>query len=472
MTPVDLENRAYVDRLCRLLDEDLDFHDQDSGYASHNIHSFPAKFPPQLPRKFIQTLTLPGETVLDPMMGSGTTVLEAFLLGRRGIGFDIDPLAVMLAKTKVSPISYHDAVLWSRKILSNARESFFSRERALYDEMDRMWDKETRCFVDYWFSREVQLALTALAVEINKINDENLRNFFSVIFSSIIITKSGGVSLALDLAHTRPHRVARAIDWNGYLLEMDHSKKSEIKKLSKKIRSPFDEFERKCTHILKVMSENGLNSDQLSMEHLSDWESMIIQPDISICDARNLLLDNESVDIIITSPPYASHAIDYMRAHKFSLVWLGYTIRELSEKRRAYIGGESIEGYTFESLPAYTSSVIACLARIDVRKSMVLRRYYSEMKAILREMFRVLKRGRVAIVVVGGSKMREQNVEIDVCLREIGESLGFSVPRIGIRRLDRNRRMMPAGNQIDTKSQIQRRMHEEFVIGFYKPLID
>lgn len=171
MTSVDLENRAYVDRLCRVLEEDLDFHDQDSGYASHNIHSFPAKFPPQLPRKFIQTLTLPGETVLDPMMGSGTTVLEAFLLGRRGIGFDIDPLAVMLAKTKVSPISYHDAVLWSRKILSNARESFFSRERALYDEMDRMWDKETRCFVDYWFSREVQLALTALTVEINKIHD-------------------------------------------------------------------------------------------------------------------------------------------------------------------------------------------------------------------------------------------------------------------------------------------------------------
>jgi tRNA G10 N-methylase Trm11 len=125
MTPVDLENRAYVDRLCRVLEEDLDFHDQDSGYSSHNIHSFPAKFPPQLPRKFIQTLTLPGETVLDPMMGSGTTVLEAFLLGRRGIGFDIDPLAVMLAKTKVSPLSYHDAVLWSRKILSKCEIVFF-----------------------------------------------------------------------------------------------------------------------------------------------------------------------------------------------------------------------------------------------------------------------------------------------------------------------------------------------------------
>lgn len=150
--PLDLENQVYIDRLCHLLEEDLDFHDQDSGYASHNIHSFPAKFPPQLPRKFIQALTLPGETVLDPMMGSGTTVLEAFLLGRRGIGFDTDPLAVMLAKAKVSPISHHDAVIWNKRIIGNARDSFFFRERALYDEMDWMWDEATIIFADYWFS--------------------------------------------------------------------------------------------------------------------------------------------------------------------------------------------------------------------------------------------------------------------------------------------------------------------------------
>ncbi|MGQ9827858.1 MAG: DNA methyltransferase [Roseiflexus sp.] len=70
-----------LEKLKGLLSEDLDFHDQDSRYAFHNFHAFPAKFPPQLPRKFIQSLTLPGETVLDPMMGSGTTILEAFLAG-------------------------------------------------------------------------------------------------------------------------------------------------------------------------------------------------------------------------------------------------------------------------------------------------------------------------------------------------------------------------------------------------------
>ena len=80
----------YRERLISLLSQDLDFHGSDSGYATHNFHSFPAKFPPQLPRKFINGLTNPGDVVLDPMVGSGTTIVEASLAGRQGIGFDIE----------------------------------------------------------------------------------------------------------------------------------------------------------------------------------------------------------------------------------------------------------------------------------------------------------------------------------------------------------------------------------------------
>jgi len=83
-----LSEKSYRERLVDLLSQDLDFHGRDSGYASDNFHSFPAKFPPQLPRKFIEALTAPGDVVLDPMMGSGTTVLEAFLSGRRGVGVE------------------------------------------------------------------------------------------------------------------------------------------------------------------------------------------------------------------------------------------------------------------------------------------------------------------------------------------------------------------------------------------------
>ena len=70
-------------RMVTVLEEDLDFHQHTSSYATHNLHAFPAKFPPQLPRKFIDVLTEPHESLLDPMMGSGTTVLEGDLANRR-----------------------------------------------------------------------------------------------------------------------------------------------------------------------------------------------------------------------------------------------------------------------------------------------------------------------------------------------------------------------------------------------------
>ena len=74
-----LGGKNYFEKLVHSLETDLNFQENANGFHSaHKVHSFPAKFPPQLPRKFILALTEPGDIVLDPMMGSGTTILESF----------------------------------------------------------------------------------------------------------------------------------------------------------------------------------------------------------------------------------------------------------------------------------------------------------------------------------------------------------------------------------------------------------
>ena len=62
------------DSLVSLLEQDLSFRDTRR-YLIHNLHAFAAKFPPALPRFFIEGLTVPGETVLDPMAGSGVSIV-------------------------------------------------------------------------------------------------------------------------------------------------------------------------------------------------------------------------------------------------------------------------------------------------------------------------------------------------------------------------------------------------------------
>lgn len=73
--------------------------------AANSLHevSYRACFKPQLPRFFVERLTRPGDTVYDPFMGRGTTVLEAALLSRRPIGCDINPLSAVLVAPRLHP---------------------------------------------------------------------------------------------------------------------------------------------------------------------------------------------------------------------------------------------------------------------------------------------------------------------------------------------------------------------------------
>lgn len=430
---IELKSSLYRDRLSQLLQSDLDFRGKSSTYSSHAIHAFPAKFPPQIPRTFIENLTAPGEIVLDPMMGSGTTLLEAAILNRRAVGIDIDPLALRISHTKLNPNQVDILKEAGERASVNAQSQLQENPAGLLEKLHSRLKAENLEFINYWFLPATQLELLALLEEIESIQNDTVRSFLLLNFSAIIITKSGGVSLALDLAHTRPHR-----------------------NLSKTIKPAILEFRKR----LKKNLQNIADHDFKSVNFLTAEGNI-----------ENLPLSENSVDLIVTSPPYASNAIDYMRAHKFSLVWMGYPMSALSELRQKYIGGDALKGIHLLPLPDFSQAVIAQLAAVDNKKAQVLHRYYSEMTLALGEMYRVLKPGKAAVVVVGNSIMRGISTETDRCLGEIGKQAGFDLVHIGIRNLDRDKRMLPARNNgnRDITSQIEARMHQEYVLGFIKP---
>ena len=417
--------------LARLLDQDLSFTGGDRPHPLHAIHAFAAKFPAQLPRYFIEGLSEPGETVLDPMAGSGSTLLEGWLTGRQVVGVDLDPLAARQCRAKttwVAPAVVEEA---GRTVLADARRRV-EVDHPL-ETIRRELDDATNAFLDYWFLAETQVELAALALQIRGETSPVLRNLLEVLFSATIVTKSGGVSRARDLAHSRPHRVA-----------------------DKAPRSPFRVFENQVRQAVRAFAE---------VTELGGASGSFIS-----ADSRNLPLANNSVDLVVTSPPYAN-ALDYMRAHKFSLVWLGQQVGELGNLRGKYIGAERQNSGEAIPLPDDAQLAIANLSETDRPKSRILARYLREMRQAIAEMHRVIRPGRSAVIVVGPSTMRGQRIATQDYLAGIAQQVGFEVVGVPERALNRDRRMMPArwsNGHANGNEGIELRLHQEFMLGLVR----
>ena len=263
-----------------------------------SIHPFPARMAPEILDELLDELP-GGSTVLDPMCGSGTVVRKAASSGKKAIGIDSDPLSVLMTSValfKLEPIKTEKAL---QGILIYARR-YGPRLCSVHT------CNETELFSEFWFAPEQRMHLNALAkgianAESNGVSNRIL-NLLRLSLSRTIITKSAGASLGADVSHSRPHRVRITNDYD--------------------VLRNFEKFAR------QILAEVNKST-------------ILHRPRVSLDDARRLASINTStVDSIITSPPYLN-ALDYVRGHKLSLVWLGKTIPELRDLRSNNVGTEA-----------------------------------------------------------------------------------------------------------------------------------
>jgi DNA modification methylase len=184
-----LKKKLNVEETLRrlLVEQDLTFEGEKTAYATHNLHAFAAKFPPQLPRLFIHELTNPGELVLDPMVGSGTTLVEALLAGRHAIGVDLDPLAVLIAQVKSLPLNLSQCAHIGTEVLQKAKNRLSS---ATKEEISQFYSNQAVEFFHYWFEENILAELYSLVQSIRAVEEADIRAFLQVVFSSAIITKN------------------------------------------------------------------------------------------------------------------------------------------------------------------------------------------------------------------------------------------------------------------------------------------
>lgn len=89
---------------------------------THNFYRYPARFSPKLVRAVIESFTEPGDLVLDPFVGGGTTLVESLASGRHAIGADISSLATFVAEVKTTLYSEEELARltrWAARVQDN-----------------------------------------------------------------------------------------------------------------------------------------------------------------------------------------------------------------------------------------------------------------------------------------------------------------------------------------------------------------
>jgi hypothetical protein len=167
------------------------------------VHPFPARMAPGIALELLSN-TDKRLRVLDPMMGSGTVLAMARSKGHQAIGIDIDPLAVLISKVWTTSIDPGEVQAMAEQVLARAKAIFDTLDQK--DAYPRHADHETRKFIVYWFDGYARRQLASLAIAIGRVRNEGIRNVLWCAFSRLIIAKRVGASLAMDLAHSRPHK--------------------------------------------------------------------------------------------------------------------------------------------------------------------------------------------------------------------------------------------------------------------------
>jgi hypothetical protein len=255
-----------------------------TGYATHGLFPYRGKFHPQMIKALINIMGLKsGDTILDPMMGSGTVLIEASLIGIKSIGLDASPFCRFMTQVKYGALSLPKKPL---EVALKKNEAIFK----LYSQ------------------------IAGHAVHGSKIKRGSKLSQKSCVRESSESFKSSGLNQLADLIGSDNSDVSDFL-LLAYLDSAGYSERSKRK-------SPLKQFQAILERYIFVVKK---------IQHVIKGSELdIAVTDIIQGDARSMVLGNQSVDGILFSPPY-SFAINYLANDSFHLNFMGENINQLKE---------------------------------------------------------------------------------------------------------------------------------------------
>lgn len=240
---------------------------QREGHSLHEV-SYRACFKPSLPAFFVERLSRPGDLVLDPFMGRGTTPLEACLRGRVPCGNDVNPLSTMLLRPRLCPPTLGDVA-------------------ARVDELDLSWSGELDDDLLVFFHPTTLRAICALRERFLRREADGELDAVDDWLRMVAVNRLTGHSNGFFSVYTLPPNQATTVAGQ------------------RKINAKRDQQppERDVRGILKKKSRTLLADTaplwRSESRNLADRAVLTTGPASSLA-----ALDDHSVQLVVTSPPF------------------------------------------------------------------------------------------------------------------------------------------------------------------------
>ncbi len=403
------------------IEQDWTFLNENTREFTHIYHDYPARMIPQIPRKVIKMLDQKeGNTLFDPYCGSGSSLVEGLMAGLNVIGTDINPLA---------------------KLISEAKTEYTMDPIALRNEIDNfieftMFPKGTPKIIqkenlDFWFKPNAIKGIGLILRYISKIKDRRIRKFFEVTASETIRESSNTRKGEFKLYRYNKEKL------NGY-------NPDPFAIMKEKLFRNFKGYESFHKRMIR------LDFKPTSKVYLAD----------TVKEIPKSRINWNSVDIVITSPPYGdSHTtVAYGQYSKLSSEWLGILTHNVDS---ASMGGKKTEPIVFgcDELDERIREV----DETNHQRSLEVYSFYSDLRKSIDYVSKVIKSGGYSCYVVANRKVAGVLLPTDKSIVCFFEKNGFKKEEIFTRSIP-NKRMPSKNSPSNQAGKIDDTMTKEYII--------
>jgi len=392
---------------------------------THCFHNYPAMMIPQVAERLISKYGKNANLLFDPYCGTGTSLLESNLKNINAVGTDLNPLARLIASAKTTKINLQILDLY----LKEFNDYLFS---IMFDINKANTVIPNIKNIDYWFSPSVKEKLVLVKNFICNISDNSTANFFKVAFSETV----------------------RESSW---------TRNSEFKMFRMT-----EEQMRKFNPDVFSLIQNKLARNKRGLKELTEKESN--QAVSKIFDFNTVEkiehIDNESVDIIVTSPPYGDSrtTVAYGQFSRLANEWLD--IENATQIDNKLMGGKIYKekcSFGFDLL----NQAIQQIADEDEKRAKEVIAFYHDYQRSIQNVAKTVRKGGYACYVVGNRKVKGVVLPTDEITKFLFENHGFEHTETVIRNIP-NKRMPSKNSPTNITGKTDTTMNNEYIVVMRK----